>query len=101
MTYRSDCIVFKIYCCAIAGMLTTSLVPVRPFEDEKKHQCTTREVEEFTCDNSKSAYPFTIYLNHLYIHPRSLKYDGQKAFPKVLGFFLSYVVFLYDLNECV
>jgi hypothetical protein len=68
-------------------MLTTSLLPIRPFEDVNKHLCVTREVEEFTADNDKlSAFPFTVYLNHLYIHPRSLKYDGQKSFQKVLGF---------------
>jgi hypothetical protein len=76
----------------VAGMLTTSLLPIRPFEDLAKHQCITREVEEFTADNDKqSAYPFTVYLNHLYIHPRSLKYDGQKAFQKVLDSVVYYV----------
>jgi len=66
------------------GTLTTSLLPVRPFEDPVKHNCITREIEEFAADNDGiSAYPHTSYLNHLYIHPRSLKYDGQKAFAKV------------------
>jgi len=67
-------------------MLTTSLLPVRPFEDPLKthDHIVTREVEEFVPEESgQFAFPFTTYVNHVYIHPRSLKYDGQKAFTKV------------------
>jgi len=67
-----------------AGMLTTSLLPVRPFGDPLKTQIVTREVEEFVPDESgQFAFPFTTYVNHIYVHPRNLKYDGQKAFAKV------------------
>jgi len=65
-------------------MLTTSLLPVRTFDDPQRTQVVTREVEEFVPEETGVfAYPFTTYVNHVYIHPRNLKYDGQKAFAKV------------------
>lgn len=68
----------------LLGMLTSSLLPVRPFDDPLKTQIVTREVEEFVPEEGgESAFPFTTYVNHLYIHPRSLKYDSQKTFAKV------------------
>jgi len=69
-------------------MLTTSLLPVRPFNDDLlKTQIVTREVEEFVPEEGgQFAFPFTTYINHVYVHPRSLKYDGQKAFAKVCCF---------------
>lgn len=42
------------------------------------------EVEEFVPCIAKCSQPFTIYKNHLYVYPKHLKYDGQKAFAKVL-----------------
>jgi len=71
-----------LYNCS--GVLTTSLLPVRPFDDPLKSQVVTREVAEFVPEESgQFAFPFTTYINHVYVHPRSLKYDGQKAFAKV------------------
>ncbi|KAJ3592631.1 hypothetical protein NHX12_007758, partial [Muraenolepis orangiensis] len=40
------------------------------------------EVEEFVPSIAKCSQPFTIFNNHLYVYPRHLKYDGQKAFAK-------------------
>jgi len=84
------------------GTLTTSLLPVRPFDNALKSQTVTREVEEFVPEEGgQFAFPFTTYINHLYIHPRSLKYDGQKAFAKVCCFpyFNSLVLFAGLLLE--
>jgi len=68
-------------------MLTTSLLPLQPFDDPLKTQVVTREVEEFVPEeNGQFAFPFTTYVNHVYVHPRSLKYDGQKSFAKVQCF---------------
>ena len=43
-------------------------------------------MEEFVPEDGQYAYPYATYINHLYIHPKSLKYDSQKAFPKVCTF---------------
>jgi len=80
------CVWFLLWCCML-GMLTTSLLRVRPFDDQLKAQTVTREVEEFVPEEGgQFAFPFTTYINHLFVHPRSLKYDGQKAFAKVCYF---------------
>jgi len=80
------------------GMLTTSLLPVRPFDDQLKSQIVTREVEEFVPEEGgQFAFPFTTYINHLFVHPRSLKYDGQKAFAKV--YYLSHLKYLGPVHK--
>ena len=43
----------------------------------------TFEVEEFVPCIPKHTQPYTIYNNHLYVYPKSLKYDSQKSFAKV------------------
>uniref|UniRef100_A0A3P8X9L1 Dedicator of cytokinesis 9b n=1 Tax=Esox lucius TaxID=8010 RepID=A0A3P8X9L1_ESOLU len=53
---------------------------IRPFEGTEPSALL--EVEEFVPCIAKCSQPFTIYKNHLYVYPRHLKYDGQKAFAK-------------------
>lgn len=62
--------------------VTSSYVPVRPFEDLSKHQPTV-EVEEFVQDSTKFTLPHRVYRNHIYVYPKHLKYDSQKSFAKV------------------
>lgn len=59
---------------------------VRPQDDPASH-LPTREVEEFVPENGSSSYPYTTYINHLYFHPKNLKFDTQKTFAKVLFLF--------------
>jgi len=64
----------------------------------------TREVEEFVPEeNGQFAFPFTTYINHVYIHPRNLKYDSQKAFTKVWCsvWFTYLLVYFYYLMTCI
>uniref|UniRef100_A0A665UL54 Dedicator of cytokinesis 10 n=1 Tax=Echeneis naucrates TaxID=173247 RepID=A0A665UL54_ECHNA len=61
--------------------VTSSYVPVKPFEDLSKHQPTV-EVEEFVQDTTKFTQPHRVYRNHIYIYPKHLKYDSQKSFAK-------------------
>uniref|UniRef100_A0A8C2XM62 Dedicator of cytokinesis 10 n=1 Tax=Cyclopterus lumpus TaxID=8103 RepID=A0A8C2XM62_CYCLU len=65
---RSDCV-------------TSSCVPVKPFEELSKHQPTV-EVEEFVQDTTKFTQPHRVYRNHIYVYPKHLKYDSQKSFAK-------------------
>uniref|UniRef100_A0A3B4A597 Uncharacterized protein n=1 Tax=Periophthalmus magnuspinnatus TaxID=409849 RepID=A0A3B4A597_9GOBI len=62
--------------------LTSSYVPLKPFEELSKHQPTV-EVEEFVQDTTKFTQPHRVYKNHIYIYPKHLKYDSQKSFAKV------------------
>ncbi|CAF97479.1 unnamed protein product, partial [Tetraodon nigroviridis] len=61
--------------------VTSSYVPVRPFEELSKHQPTV-EVEEFVQDSTKFTLPHRVYRNHIYVYPKHLKYDSQKSFAK-------------------
>lgn len=61
--------------------VTSSYVPVKPFEDGCER--VSVEVEEFLPEEAKYNYPFTSYKNQLYIYPQQLKYDNQKTFTKV------------------
>lgn len=66
----------------LSDCVTSSYVPVKPFEDLSKHQPTV-EVEEFVQDSTKFTQPHRVYRNHIYVYPKHLKYDSQKSFAKV------------------
>ncbi|XP_061575352.1 dedicator of cytokinesis protein 10 isoform X7 [Cololabis saira] len=61
--------------------VTSSYVPVKPFEELSKHQPTV-EVEEFVQDTTKFTQPHRVYKNQIYVYPKHLKYDSQKSFAK-------------------
>ncbi|KAM9320684.1 dedicator of cytokinesis protein 9 isoform 1-T1 [Gastrophryne carolinensis] len=60
--------------------VNSSYIPMKQFEISA--ETVTFEVEEFVPCIPKYTHPFTIYNNHLYVYPKYLKYDGQKAFAK-------------------
>ncbi|XP_056444009.1 dedicator of cytokinesis protein 9-like isoform X1 [Gadus chalcogrammus] len=67
----------------ITNCVTSSYLPVRAFEASgAPGSSALLEVEEFVPCIAKCSQPFTTYNNHLYVYPRLLKYDGQKAFAK-------------------
>ncbi|XP_055947475.1 dedicator of cytokinesis protein 9-like isoform X4 [Argiope bruennichi] len=61
--------------------LNTSLVPLIPFPIPPKCEPTI-EIEQFPTGIASSCNPYVTYINHLYVFPKSLKYDGQKTFTK-------------------
>lgn len=67
---------------SLSDCVTSSYVPVKPFEELSKHQPTV-EVEEFAQDTTKFTQPHRVYKNHIYVYPKHLKYDSQKSFAKV------------------
>ncbi|XP_064615017.1 dedicator of cytokinesis protein 9-like [Liolophura sinensis] len=77
--------VFKVTVEELAGpipdSLTSSLVPVKPFNSPPSH-IPTIEVEEFIPEKGDAVSPFMSYVNHLYVYPHLLKYDSQKHFTK-------------------
>uniref|UniRef100_A0A8B9RJW5 Dedicator of cytokinesis 10 n=1 Tax=Astyanax mexicanus TaxID=7994 RepID=A0A8B9RJW5_ASTMX len=77
--------------------VTSSYVPLKPFEDSSLHVPTV-EVDEFLQDSAKFAQPYRVYKNHIYVYPKHLKYDSQKSFAKV-GFFLMGYAWLPLLKE--
>ncbi|KAM9482209.1 dedicator of cytokinesis protein 9 isoform 1-T1 [Clarias gariepinus] len=64
----------------VINCVTSSYIPVRPFEGTER--VILLEVEEFVPCIAKCSQPFTTYNNHLYVYPKHLKYDNQKAFAK-------------------
>ncbi|KAL1443839.1 hypothetical protein MTO96_030159, partial [Rhipicephalus appendiculatus] len=82
----------------VDNSLTTSLVPVVPFPmPPKPREGPTLEVQQFPTDIAADSHPFFSYLNHLYVYPKSLKYDSQKAFAKARN--ISCCVELRDRDE--
>ncbi|XP_056612154.1 dedicator of cytokinesis protein 10 isoform X2 [Triplophysa dalaica] len=71
-----DCVPLECHNC-----VTSSYVPLRPFEEGGLHAPTV-EVEEFLQDTPKFAQPYRVYKNHIYVYPKHLKYDSQKSFSK-------------------
>nr|XP_015218956.1 PREDICTED: dedicator of cytokinesis protein 9 isoform X8 [Lepisosteus oculatus] len=65
----------------ITNGVTSSYIPVKPFENNGKANVFF-EVEEFVPCIAKCSQPFTTYNNHLYVYPKHLKYDSQKSFAK-------------------
>lgn len=63
------------------NVVTTCHTPVVPFTSPPTAPATV-EVQEFLGLNPREAFPFTEYVNLLYIFPKTLKYDAQKIFPK-------------------
>ncbi|XP_066571023.1 dedicator of cytokinesis protein 11 isoform X2 [Amia ocellicauda] len=63
-----------------SNSITTSYIPVKPFEEECEK--VSVEIEEFVPEEAKYNYPYTVYKNRLYIYPLQLKYDNQKTFAK-------------------
>ncbi|XP_073470520.1 dedicator of cytokinesis protein 9 isoform X9 [Aquarana catesbeiana] len=67
--------------------VNSSYIPMKQFESSA--DTVTFEVEEFVPCIPKHTQPFTIYNNHLYVYPKHLKYDGQKAFAKARNIAIS------------
>ena len=63
-------------------MSLTTPNTLQPFPNPPKEKSPTLEVQQFPTDAPSDAHPFCTYLNHLYVYPKSLKYDGQKFFAK-------------------
>nr|XP_056714924.1 dedicator of cytokinesis protein 11 [Euleptes europaea] len=66
----------------LSNCVTSSYVPIKPFEKQDQGDGIAVEVEEFVPEIAKYCYPFTIYKNQLYVYPLHLKYDSQKTFAK-------------------
>uniref|UniRef100_A0A3P9LNC0 C2 DOCK-type domain-containing protein n=1 Tax=Oryzias latipes TaxID=8090 RepID=A0A3P9LNC0_ORYLA len=61
--------------------LTSSYVPIKPFEELSTRQPSV-EVEEFVQDTIKFTQPYRVYKNQIYVYPKHLKYDSQKSFAR-------------------
>uniref|UniRef100_A0A8C5LWK2 Dedicator of cytokinesis 9 n=1 Tax=Leptobrachium leishanense TaxID=445787 RepID=A0A8C5LWK2_9ANUR len=68
--------------------VNSSYIPMKQFENNTE-TVVTFEVEEFVPCIPKHTQPFTVYNNHLYVYPKHLKYDGQKAFAKARNIAIS------------
>ena len=63
--------------------LTSSLIPLKSWDDSSGVIRPTVEIEEFSQAFPEAAHPYTSYVNNLYVYPLSLNYSNQKVFSKV------------------
>uniref|UniRef100_A0A8B9G1G5 Dedicator of cytokinesis 10 n=1 Tax=Amazona collaria TaxID=241587 RepID=A0A8B9G1G5_9PSIT len=80
-TVKADIICDGFLFCSFEDCVTSSFIPIKPFNDIKEHQPTV-EVEEFVQESTKYSRPYRVYKNQIYIYPKHLKYDSQKYFNK-------------------
>uniref|UniRef100_UPI00358F78FB dedicator of cytokinesis protein 9 isoform X3 n=1 Tax=Myxine glutinosa TaxID=7769 RepID=UPI00358F78FB len=71
--------------------VSPSYIPVCPWDEDGAGENeavassllpVTLEVQELALAEARHAHPYTAYINHLYVYPLQLKYDGQKSFTK-------------------
>ena len=67
----------------LTDCLTSSLVPIKPWDESCGVIRPTVEVEEFCQSCLEATHPHTAYINNLYVYPLSLNYSNQKVFSKV------------------
>ncbi|XP_068733995.1 dedicator of cytokinesis protein 9-like isoform X4 [Montipora capricornis] len=72
----------KTYSERITNCLTSSLLPIKPWDESSGVIRPTVEVEEFCQSCPEAAHPHTAYVNNLYVYPLSLNYSNQKVFSK-------------------
>lgn len=61
--------------------LTTTLMPLKPFPMPPIAE-PSFEIAEFAANSDRDMYPFTTFVNHLFIYPQSLSFDSQKLFSR-------------------
>lgn len=61
--------------------LTNTLSPVKPFPNPPESDATF-EVTEFMGTSDRDYYPYTTFVNHLFIYPIQLTFDSQKLFSR-------------------
>lgn len=66
----------------IKDTLTTTLMPLKPFPIPPTAAGPSLEVAEFSVNLDRDMYPFTTFVNHLFIYPQSLCFDSQKLFSR-------------------
>ena len=87
------CVFLKCFagdCCAkvhqsflITDSMTTSLLPVRPFNDKFKIQ-PTLEIQEFVPAIPEAVHPNIVYTNNFFVYPLMLNFNNQKVYSKVI-----------------
>lgn len=61
--------------------LTTTLMPLKPFPMPPTSE-PSYEIAEFSVNLDRDMYPYTTFVNHLFIYPQSLQFDSQKLFSR-------------------
>lgn len=64
-----------------ADSLTTTLMPLKPFPMPPTSE-PSYEIAEFSVNLDRDMYPYTTFVNHLFIYPQSLQFDSQKLFSR-------------------
>ena len=61
--------------------MTTTLAPLKPFPLPPIKE-PSFEISEFLGNSDRDIYPFTTFVNHLYVYPIALSFDSQKLFSR-------------------
>lgn len=61
--------------------LTTTLAPLKPFPMPPETEPTI-EVSEFFGASDRDYFPYTTFVNHLFVYPFALSFDSQKLFSR-------------------
>lgn len=56
-------------------------MPIKPFTIPPEEDPTI-EVTEFTGTSEREIYPYSSFMNHLYVYPISLNFETQKIFSR-------------------
>lgn len=78
---------------SISDCLTTSLSPLKPFPVPPPSEPSI-EISEFFSSSDKEVYPFSTFVNHLYIYPLTLNFENQKLFSRARN-----IAVLVELRE--
>uniref|UniRef100_A0A336LXY2 CSON007578 protein n=2 Tax=Culicoides sonorensis TaxID=179676 RepID=A0A336LXY2_CULSO len=73
--------------------LTTTLAPIKPFPMPVAAEPSI-EICEFLGATDKDVYPFTTFVNHLYVYPLALNFENQKLFSRARN-----IAVLIELRE--
>ncbi|XP_028405691.1 dedicator of cytokinesis protein 9-like isoform X2 [Dendronephthya gigantea] len=65
----------------LQNSMTSSLLPVRPFNDKIKIE-PTLEVQEFVPVIPDAVHPHMVYTNNFYVYPLMLNFNNQKVYSK-------------------
>lgn len=83
----------------LTDSLTTTLMPLKPFPMPPPSCEPSFEIAEFSANSDRDMYPYTTFVNHLFIYPQSLSFDSQKLFSRARNIALTIEVRDSDADD--
>lgn len=79
-----------------ADTFSTTLMPLKPFPLPSNGD-PSFEAVEFSGNTDRDMYPYTTFINHLFVYPLTLSFDSQKLFSRARN--LALVMEIRDSDE--